>query len=243
MSPAGFRLHVHEALPSTSDLVIRLAEAGEPEGIAILARRQTAGRGTQGRGWEGPSGNLHLSVLLRPDEPLRLAPQWGFVAAVALADALLPLLPDPSALALKWPNDLMLNGAKAAGILAETSADGAGGIAWVCLGIGVNLAHAPEVPGRATASLASLGLTPPAPEGLAADLLAAIATRRAQRKAEGFAPIRAAWLARGPAEGTHLAIRRQGAEITGRFAGLAEDGSLLLAIGERIQALTSGEVA
>ena len=243
MSPAGFRLHVHEALPSTSDLVIRLAEAGEPEGIVILAHHQTAGRGTKGRGWEGPSGNLHLSVLLRPDEPLRFAVQWSFVAAVALADALLPLLPDPSVLSLKWPNDLMLNGAKAAGILAETSAGGAGGIAWVCLGIGVNLAHAPDVPGRATASLADLGLAPPTPEAFAADLLNALAARRAQRAAEGFGAIRAAWLARGPAMGAPLAIRRQGAEITGRFAGLADDGSLLLATGERIQAFTSGEVA
>ncbi|HWT10190.1 MAG TPA: biotin--[acetyl-CoA-carboxylase] ligase, partial [Roseomonas sp.] len=104
------------------------------------------------------------------------------------------------------------------------------------------LAHAPNVPGRSTASLAGLGLAPPSPEDFAEHLLAAIAARRAQRAAEGFAPIRAAWLARGPVPGTHLAIRRQGAEIAGRFAGLAEDGSLLLATGDRIQALTSGEV-
>lgn len=238
-----FRLQIHEALPSTSDLVIRLAEAGEPEGVAILARRQTAGRGTQGRAWEGPSGNLHLSVLLRPDEPIRLAPQWAFLAAVALADALEPLLPDPAALALKWPNDVMLHGAKAAGILAETSTGADGRIAWLCLGIGVNLAQAPDVPGRAIASLAGCGVTPPAPDDFAAMLLAALHRRRAQRQAQGFAPIRDAWLARGPAVGSHLAIRRQGAEIAGHFAGLAEDGSLLLATGERIQALASGEVA
>ncbi len=237
------RLRIHEALPSTSDLVIRLAEAGEPDGTAVLARRQTAGRGTQGRVWEGPSGNLHLSVLLRPSEPLRLAPQWGFLAAVALADALGPLLPDPAALALKWPNDVMLGGAKAAGILAETGTGSNGVIAWLCLGIGVNLAHAPQVPGRETACLAGFGVAPPAPEHFAADLLAAIDRRRAQRQAEGFAAIRDAWLARGPSVGAHLAIRRRGGDIAGRFAGLAEDGSLLLATGERIQALASGEVA
>ncbi|MBR0651896.1 biotin--[acetyl-CoA-carboxylase] ligase [Roseomonas terrae] len=243
MTPAAFRLQVHEALPSTSDLVIRLAETGEPEGLAVLARQQTAGRGTQGRVWEGPSGNLHLSVLLRPTEPLRLAPQWGFVAAVALADALLPLLPDPNLLSLKWPNDLMLGGAKAAGILAETGADGAGGLGWVCIGIGVNLARAPEVPGRATASLAAMGIVPPVPEEFAVSLLEAIDHRRRQRQAEGFAPIRAAWLARGPAPGAHLAIRRRGAEIAGRFAGLADDGSLLIDTGGRVQSLASGEVA
>ncbi|MEO3471591.1 biotin--[acetyl-CoA-carboxylase] ligase [Roseomonas sp. CAU 1739] len=243
MSPAGFRLEVHEALSSTSDEVIRLAEAGGPDGIAILARQQTAGRGTKGRAWQGPSGNLHLSVLLRPDEPMRLAPQWSFLAAVALADALLPFLPAPSLLTLKWPNDLMLGGAKAAGILAETGTDGAGNLAWVCLGIGVNLAQAPEVPGRTTASLAGLGIVPPAPEAFAADLLTALDRRRAERRVDGFGPILAAWLARGPVAGAPLAIRRQGAEIAGRFAGLAEDGRLLLDTGGRVEAFASGEVA
>lgn len=243
MSAGHFRLRIHEALPSTSDLVAQLAEAGEPEGLAVLARRQTAGRGTQGRAWEGRAGNLHLSVLLRPTDPLRQAPQWGLLAAVALADAVAPLLPDPAALALKWPNDLMLNGAKAAGILTEATAGEGGRIAWLCLGIGVNLVHAPEVPGRATACLAGLGVTPPVPEVFAEALLTALERRRMQRALEGFGPIRDAWLARGPALDTHLAIRRGGTDIAGRFAGLAEDGSLLLATGGRVHAVASGEVA
>lgn len=241
MIPPGFRLQSHEALPSTSDEVIRLAGEGEEDGLAVLAHRQTAGRGTQGRAWQGPSGNLHLSVLLRPHEPLRLATQWGFLAAVALADTLEPLLPDPALLALKWPNDVMLGGAKAAGILVETGADGAGGIDWVCLGIGVNLAQAPVVPGRVTASLAGIGAVPPSPEAFAAALLTAIARRRAQRATAGFAPIRDAWLARGPTIDTDLAISRHGGEITGRFVGLAEDGGLLLSVGGRITTLASGE--
>jgi BirA family biotin operon repressor/biotin-[acetyl-CoA-carboxylase] ligase len=107
----------------------------------------------------------------------------------------------------------------------------------------VNLAHAPEVPGRRTACLAEAGIAPPAPEAFAEALLAAIDRRRTERALEGFGPVRAAWLARGPALDTHLAIRRQGAEIAGRFAGLAEDGSLLLASGGRVHAVASGEVA
>lgn len=240
--PSGFRLQIHEALPSTQDPLTRLAEAGEPEGLAFLARRQTAGRGTQGRAWAGPSGNLHLSVLLRPDEPIPLLPQWGLLAGVAVADALLPLLPDPALLALKWPNDLLLGGAKAVGILAESAATDQGRIAWIVLGIGVNLAHAPEVPGRATASLAGLGVMPPSPEDFAERLLAAIDQRRRQRQAEGFAPIRAAWLARGPRIDAPLAIRRQGVEIAGHFAGLAEDGCLRVAIDGRVQTLVAGEI-
>jgi len=235
-----FRLRVHEALPSTSDLVAQLAAAGEPDGLAVLAHRQTAGRGTQGRTWDSRAGNLHLSVLLRPNEPLRHAPQWGLLAAVALADAVAATVPDEGAIALKWPNDLLLNGAKAAGILAEASADDRGGIAWLCLGIGVNLAHAPHIEGRSTACLADTGAAAPTPEAFAEMLLAALDARRTQRLTEGFAPIRAAWLARGPAPDTHLALTNG---IAGRFAGLAEDGSLLIATGGRVHALASGEVA
>jgi BirA family biotin operon repressor/biotin-[acetyl-CoA-carboxylase] ligase len=240
VSSRGFRLRVHEALPSTSDLVAQLAAAGEPDGLAVLARRQTAGRGTQGRAWESRAGNLHLSVLLRPAEPLRHTPQWGLLAAVALADTVAAMIPDPAAVALKWPNDLLLHGAKAAGILAEASADERGGIAWLCLGIGVNLAHAPQVEGRATACLSDAGIAPPAPEEFAARLLAALDARRTQRVTEGFAPIRAAWLARGPVPDTLLTLS---SGVAGRFAGLAEDGALLLATGGRVHAHVSGELA
>lgn len=239
MTQHRFRLRVHAALPSTSDLVAQLAAAGEPEGLAVLAHRQTAGRGTQGRAWESRAGNLHLSVLLRPAEPLRHAPQWGLLAAVALADAVAATIPDPRAIALKWPNDLLLNGAKVAGILAEASADERGGIAWLCLGIGVNLAHAPQVEGRVTACLADTGIEAPRPEHFAETLLTALDARRTQRITEGFAPIRAAWLDRGPALETRLVLT---GGISGRFAGLAEDGSLLLSTGGRVHAFASGEV-
>ncbi len=242
MIPAPFRLEAHDSLPSTSDLLAVRAAAGEPEGLAILARRQTAGRGTQGRSWESPAGNLYLSILLRPDAPLAEAPCWGLIAAVALADTAAGRLPPGAQLALKWPNDLLLGGAKAAGILAEAAADG-GRIAWLSLGIGVNLAHAPAVPGRATACLADAGILPPAPEAFAADLLAALARRRAEYLAAGFAPIRDAWLARGPRPGSPLSITRGGAAFSGTFAGLAEDGSLLVATAEGVRAIASGEVA
>nr|WP_280845133.1 biotin--[acetyl-CoA-carboxylase] ligase [Neoroseomonas nitratireducens] len=235
-------MEAHESLPSTSDLLAARAAAGEAEGLAILARRQTAGRGTQGRAWESPPGNLHISILLRPAAPLAEAPRWGLLAAVALADAAAALLPPGAPLALKWPNDLMFGDAKAAGILAEAVGEGAA-IAWLSLGIGVNLSHAPSVPGRATACLADAGIAPPAPEAFAAGLLAAIARRRAQYAAQGFGPIRDAWLARGPRPGAPLSITRGGAAFSGTFAGLAEDGSLLLATADGVRAIASGEVA
>ena len=243
MSAGEFRLEVHEALTSTSELVARRAEAGEPAGLALLALRQTAGRGTRGRAWESPPGNLYLTVLLRPGGPLREAPQWSLLAGVALADALAPLLPDPSALSLKWPNDALLRGRKAAGILTQSGADPAGRLAWLSFGFGVNLTAAPELPGRATACLADEGVATPAPEAFAALLLESLGAWCALQRAQGFAPVREAWIARGPAPGTEIAVAgTHGVLGRGRFAGLAEDGSLLLSEGGTLHALAAGEV-
>ncbi len=92
----AWRLSVHEELDSTQDLLLRHAEAGAAEGLALLARRQTRGRGREGRAWSSPAGNLHLSVLLRPPVPARAATGWALLAAVALAEAAAPLLADPA---------------------------------------------------------------------------------------------------------------------------------------------------
>ncbi|MBW8268487.1 biotin--[acetyl-CoA-carboxylase] ligase [Caldovatus aquaticus] len=239
-----WRLRVHEELPSTQDAVLRAAEAGEPEGLAVLARRQTAGRGREGRGWESPPGNLHLSVLLRPGGPVRHATRWALLAAVALIEVLAPHLP-PGAppLRLKWPNDVLAGeeGAKLAGILAEAATRPGGGAAWLALGIGANLAYAPVLPdGRPTSSLAALGAAPPpAPEACAAALLSALDRWRRILAHQGFAPVREAWLARGPRLGTPLAV----GGAAGAFAGLGEDGSLLLAGPDGgIRAVRTGEV-
>ncbi len=233
MPATAWRLQVFEALGSTQDLVTRLADAGEPEGLAVMARRQTAGRGTQGRGWEGPAGNLALSALLRPKGPARLLPQYALLAAVALHEVAARHAP----VRLKWPNDLLLGGAKCAGILAQGHVAPDGGIARLVLGFGVNLAHAPEVPGRATAALGPLE-----PEGFARDLLAALDGWLLRARLEGFAPVRAAWQAAGPDHGALLAVRQGAARLAGRYEGLAEDGGLLLATGGRVHALHAGEV-
>lgn len=234
--PTGWRLRIEDSLPSTQDLVLRLAAAGEPEGLALLARRQSAGRGREGRGWDSPAGNLHVSVLLRPSGPARDAPQWSLLAAVALADALAEGLPDPGAIRLKWPNDVLLGEAKLAGMLCETAAGEAGGIEWLVIGWGANLAHAPPLEGRATACLAALGPAP-APEVVAARLLRAL---EGWREA-GFAAVRQAWMARGPAPGARLSLRAGARRVEGLYAGLAEDGSLLLDTGAGPRPFSTGE--
>lgn len=228
----NWRLSIHESLASTSTLLTELAEKGEPEGLAILARRQTAGRGTQGRVWESRTGNLHLSVLLRPAMPMRAVSQAAFVAALAMQQAAGP------ATRVKWPNDLMLDGAKVGGVLTETASDAQGNLAWLVFGIGINLAYAPEVPGRAVAALG-----PEPVEVFARRLLDAVAHWHGVWIAEGFAPIRAAWMRVGPEAGAEVTASRAGSRITGRYEGISEEGGLLLAVEGRIHALHSGEIA
>lgn len=238
--PAAWRLQVYEALGSTSDLCRTLAVAGEPGPLAILARRQTEGRGTQGRKWVSTAGNLFLSVLLRSREQARDVGQWSLLAGVALVEALLPLLPTPAALRLKWPNDVLLDGAKLAGILVESSAKADGTLDWLVVGIGVNLTAAPDLPDRRTAAVAQVA-TPPGAEDMARLVLTRLSHWRQVRLLEGFAPIRAAWLEHAPALGTRLTLRLGGRSVGGSFAGLAHDGSLLLATGGRVHAFAAGE--
>ena len=220
MSPLrqdDWRLTIHEVLPSTSDHCRALAAAGEAEGACALALRQTAGRGSRGRDWQSGEGNLHLSVLLRPGGAARHAGQWSLLAAVALADALMPLL------------------------LLDSAADAGGALAWLVIGFGVNLAAAPRLPGVEVAALAEV-VHPPAPEALAPLLLGALGIWRQRFAAEGFGAVREAWLARGPAPGSPVTLRVAGRVLSGTFAGLAADGGLRMATEGRVQTFATGEV-
>ncbi len=237
-----FHLESHEVLESTSSLVKQRAEAGEAEGLAVLALRQSAGRGRQGRGWESPAGNLYLSLLLRPAVPLRDAPQWSFVAAVALAETLKPLLPEAAQPSLKWPNDLLLQGAKAAGILVETGIAPTHSLDWICIGIGVNIMSKPSLPDRPTACLAEYLPNPPTPDALAAALLQALSHWHETRLRQGFESIRDAWLRHGPAMGAAVSVKRDGALLEGAFAGLSPEGGLKLAKGSEVQLILAGEI-
>ena len=239
--PPGWRLQHFESLDSTQTLCRRLAEAGEPERLAVVARRQTGGRGTQGRAWVSPPGNLFLSVLLRPTEPARAAAQWSLLAAVALIETLTPhTTPHGARLRLKWPNDVLRDGAKLAGILTESGTDAAGGLAWLVIGVGVNVATAPELADRPTSCLG--GAIEAA--DLVGPFLTALDRWRHLRLRDGFAPIRAAWLARAPDLGSHISLRRGDATLVGgAFAGLDEEGHLLLSAGGRVRAFASGETA
>jgi len=249
--PSFFTVHPFETIGSSNDEAKRRAEAGAPEGTLIWAGEQTAGRGRRGRAWSSPPGNLYLSLVVRPDVDMASAAQLGFVCAIALGEAVAALLPEGARrIRYKWPNDLLVDGAKVSGILLEAGpmrelSGGGQGPEFVVSGIGVNIVSAPtDTPYRATdlQSAGVAGLTPPL-------LLERFAVRfvagyRIWRD-EGFARVRGSWLAAGHAAGDRLSIRvAENETLDGRFVDLDPDGALLLdlASGER-RRISAGDVA
>lgn len=231
-------LVVMEAVGSTSEMLKAGAQSGAGE-TALLARRQTAGHGRLGRPWWSGEGNLQMSVSLRPAVlvgPGRAPGHWAILAGVALLEAVRSAAP-AAVLRLKWPNDLLFAGGKVAGVLVEAGlGDGAAGAPWLVIGFGVNLVAAPSQLGRPVACLADMGA---APEVVAFGraVLDAMLRWRGRYDREGFGPIRAAWLAAGPASGEAVTMADGTA---GTFAGLGDDGALLLADG---RAIRTGELA
>jgi len=179
-----------------------------------------------------PPGNLSLSVLLRPATPAAESGIFSLLAGVAVAAAIQAALPAGTAAMLKWPNDVLLDGAKCAGVLIDAAPTGTG-LDWLVIGIGVNLAAAPAIPGRATTCLAAHGVIL-SPEQAAHAILARLAAR-AEATPEA---IRAAWLAHAHPLGTELSVNN----MSGRFAGLSQNGELLLDTGEMIKQINTGEV-
>ena len=229
--PEGVARHVLARTDSTNAEALRLAP-GLSAPAWIMAREQTAARGRRGRGWATPGGNFAGTLILRPKGGPAGAAQLSFVAALALYDALADACGPAARLAIKWPNDVLLNGGKVAGILLESAGAGAS-VQAVAVGIGVNLAVAPETatlePGAVTpvSVLGETGHVVPPEEFL--DLLAvAFARWQAQLDTFGFAPIRNAWLARAARLGEPIIARTGGTENHGIFEGIDDSGALIL---------------
>lgn len=198
----------------------------------ILARRQTAAHGRRGRRWASPAGNFAATLAMRPDGPPERAALRSFVAALALFDALHAVSGQAGALALKWPNDLLLSGGKVAGILLEGSGTGRG-VGWLAIGFGVNLADAPgasELEPGAVRPVSLLGETGVRvlPEMLLDFLAPAFACWEERLRSYGFAPIRDAWLARAARRGETVTARAGNQTHEGRFETLDESGALVL---------------
>lgn len=198
----------------------------------ILALHQTAGRARRGRSWANPRGNFSATLVLQPHEGPALAALRSFVAALALFDACVALTGRVDGFALKWPNDVLLNGGKLAGILLESTGQGQK-VSHLAIGIGVNLADAPTrdaVEARALRPVSLLAETGVLidPETFLVHLAATFANYETQLTTYGFEPIRTAWLARAARLGRVITARSGTTETTGTFETVDILGNLIL---------------
>jgi BirA family transcriptional regulator, biotin operon repressor / biotin---[acetyl-CoA-carboxylase] ligase len=227
---ARYRRVVHDNLPSTNGEALRLAAAGETGPLWILALRQTAGRGRRGRAWATGGGDFAASLLTpAPDSPAQAALR-SFVAALALREALVELAGRPALFQLKWPNDVLARGGKLAGILLETASRPPR----LVIGFGVNLASTPdrnelEETAMTPTNLAeAAGLKDAHPVALLDRLAPAYARWEARLEAEGFGPVRAAWLGAASGLGGPVIARMSGRSVRGVFETIDAAGAIVL---------------
>lgn len=235
-------IEVFDEIDSTILEARRRAERGLTGPEWLIARRQTAGRGRRGRTWSSIDGNLLATYLFRTDAPPQTIALLGFAAGVAIADTLDVILGAGSA-TLKWPNDVFIGGAKAAGIMLDSGP--VGDAIWVALAFGINLAAAPGGLDQPTTCL-RVHLPPDASTPEPLEFLALVRPRLemwAKRlENEGFDPLRRAWLQRALGLGEEARVIQGDQTIDGRIVGLSERGELELETAGGVRLIAAGDV-
>ena len=243
--PEGVARHILDTADSTNAHGLRLA-ASLTGPAWFVAHQQTAGRGRRARPWVSPRGNFYGTLILHPTEPAATVALRSFAAALALREAFVALTDLPAAFQLKWPNDVLLNGGKVAGILLEGQQSGAG-VAHLAIGIGVNLTQAPDV------TQIEQGATPPVsllaetglrvtPETFLNHLAPAYARWEDTFTSEGFAPLRAEWLRHAARLGETIRARTGTQSREGRFETIDASGALILSGPQGPVAIAAAEV-
>jgi len=235
-------LIAYDCLASTNAEALARGRAGERGPLWITAAQQTAGRGRRGNVWVSETGNLYASLLLIDAAPAAHLPELCFVVALAVRDAVCAVAPSlASKLKLKWPNDLLLDSAKLAGILIE--AESVSGRTNIAAGIGVNCAHSPDTLAYPVTSLAVHG-APVELAPLMIQLSRAVVARLAQwDRGVGFGTIRSEWLSHAAGIGRDIHVRLSDRELTGTFETLDPTGRLMLRLPSgSIEPITAGEV-
>jgi BirA family biotin operon repressor/biotin-[acetyl-CoA-carboxylase] ligase len=259
---AGYRLEAHDSVGSTNAIALERAGAGDPGKLWVVSKKQESGRGRRGRVWATPDGNLAATLLLVEPYELKLAATLGFVAGLALADALDAVVPNRRiAIAtdgggagrgqgrapggdrfeLKWPNDVLASGSKLAGILLESSLL-PGNRAGLAIGIGVNVvAHPEDVPYPAT-SLKALGFA-----GDAEALFVALSDAWSQNigiwaGGGGLDEVRRRWLSRAAGLGSEVAVRVDGNVVRGVFETIDDDCRFVIRTGGELVKIAAGDV-
>ncbi|RMF10457.1 MAG: biotin--[acetyl-CoA-carboxylase] ligase [Alphaproteobacteria bacterium] len=237
----GLAAEIYDELDSTNAEALRRIRAGTARDEWIVATRQTAGRGRKGRSWISEEGNLFATRLLRANCPRSRAAQLSFVAGLATHDAVVLAVSETPDVRCKWPNDVLINDRKVAGLLLET--EGSGDLAeWVAIGIGINVVHAPDdVIFPATSIAAEDGKTS------AEDVLRHLNERMefwvGKWRKQGFSAVREAWRNVAAHLGQTISVQADGERITGRFADIDEHGALILQMADgETRKITAGDV-
>ena len=231
MEISGFEILRFNEVTSTNDTAADYATESAGQRLVIQARRQTAGRGRRGRKWQSLDGNLFFSVLL--EFPLKELGRLIMAATLALLRVIKEYEPAAD-VQLKWPNDVLLNGAKVSGMLLEK-----GGGEYMIVGIGVNVEQTPsigEILYPAT-SLREAGIATTA-DAFLERYLRVLAENIKRETTE----LRQEWLQNAKGIGHKIAIRQNGAEQTGIFEGIDENADLILRIGNKKQRILAGDV-
>ncbi len=229
-------------LPSTQDYLKELVQSNDPsavEGLVITTQKQPGGRGRHGNQWDGPQGNLYQTFLLTPHCTPLVAGQYSFLMAVALVRAMQDFMDEGHALQLKWPNDVLIDEKKCAGILLESELSNEGLVTHLYVGVGVNINSAPDDRiglGDVTSKDVSISV-------FQESFLNHIGNAIEQFKRDGFELIREEWLAQAYKMGKTIRVRLPHEILHGVFEGLDENGTLLLRLDNGdLQRITSGEV-
>lgn len=237
--------HICDSLDSTNAHALRLAPV-TPGSVWILAHEQTAGKGRRARPWVSPRGNFHATLLVHPCEPAAQVALRSFAAALALREALVAVSDLPQAFSLKWPNDVLLNGGKLAGILLESTAS-TQGVAHLAIGTGVNLIAAPDSSSVEEGALKPVSLLGETglwvePETFLTHLAQAYAGWEETLTTQGFAPLRKAWLAHAARLGQPIRARTGTATHHGIFETIDATGALILRTHYETLAIPAAEV-
>ena len=240
--PSGYRLVCFDSVGSTNDEAKRLARDGAADGTVVWAREQSAGRGRLGHVWVSPPGNLYVSLVLRRDCLPRPAAQLSFVAALAVGNALGTLLPQLQGLAYKWPNDVLVKGRKIAGILLESEMTKPNELAFLIIGVGINLASSPRLAEYPATSVSEESLGEVRSAAMLEEFCRHFHSWEKLWSEKGFAPIRAAWLAHAASHRELIRVRLSTRTLYGRFLDIDDLGALLLEdLGEQHR-ISAGEV-
>jgi BirA family biotin operon repressor/biotin-[acetyl-CoA-carboxylase] ligase len=236
-----YHLLTYDNLDSTNEEAKRLSLAGGQHGAVIWATEQTAGKGRDGRTWQSLSGNLHFSLLLRPHLSNEILSQLSFVTSLALFRAVRTLVESDGEITIKWPNDLLLDGAKLAGILLETCYDGAGD-PWVVIGVGVNVEKHPIIEDYPTTSLKAAGLEIISAKIVLSRFLNMFENLYDEWVDHGFKNIRQQWLAHAAYLHDIISLQYGDEQIKGEFSSIDECGNIMLKSDGQVKIFAVGEV-